>query len=95
MTEPKLGESTWRSYDRLLAEYSRRMDAQQEQLAAHTEMHEILNRRIDTLHEYRQARDREDAVRDARINKLVERLDRAYAKIHALEKRMRESGNAT
>lgn len=94
MTEPKLGESTWRSYDRLLAEYSRRMDAQQEQLKAHDEMHAILNRRIDTLQEYRQARDREDAIRDKRIDKLVERLNRAYTKIHALERKTRGLGES-
>lgn len=95
MIEGKLGESSWRVVDRILAEHARRMDAQQEQLKAHAEMHEILNRRIDTLHEYREARDREDATRDKRIDKLVERLDRAYTKIHALEKRVRDSGNAT
>lgn len=48
--------------------------------------------RIDALDEYREARDREDAVRDKRIEKLVERLDRAYTKIHALERRTRGLG---
>lgn len=90
MTEHRLGESPWRVVDRVLAEHARRANAQQEQLATHTEMHEILNRRIDTLHEYREARAREDATRDKRIEKLVERLDRAYTKIHALERKIRE-----
>jgi predicted RNase H-like nuclease (RuvC/YqgF family) len=89
MIEGRIGESSWRVMDRVLAEHARRMDAQQEQLRAHAEMHEILNRRIDTLQEYRQAQAREDATRDKRIGKLVERLDRAYTKIHALERKMR------
>lgn len=89
--EGKLGESSWRVVDRVLAEHARRADALQEQLTAHAEMHEILNRRIDTLHEYRQAQAHEDEVRDKRIDKLVERLDRAYTKIHTLERKMREA----
>lgn len=92
MDEGRIGESSWRVVDRVLAEHARRMDAQQEQLTAHVEMHEILNRRIDTLQEYRQARDRENQARDFRVNKLVERLDRAYTKIHALERKMRGDG---
>jgi len=84
-----LGEPTVRVIDRLLAEHARHLAALQEHVLAHDEMNVILNRRIDTLQEYRQARDREDAVRDKRIDKLVERLDRAYTKIHALERKTR------
>lgn len=94
MIEGALGESSWRVVDRVLAEHARRANALQEQLVAHAEMHEILNRRIDTLHEYREARAREDATRDKRIEKLVERLDRAYTKIHALERKMRGDGES-
>lgn len=84
-----LGEPTVGVIDRLLAEHARHLAVLQEHVLAHDEMNVILNRRIDTLQEYRQARDREDVVRDKRIDKLVERLDRAYTKIHNLEREVR------
>ena len=66
--EGEIGESAWRSVDRVLIEY---------------------NRRIAELEAQQLARVREDAVRDKRIDKLVERLDRAYTKIHAIERKLR------
>jgi len=69
--EGKLGESSWRVLDRVLAEYGRR---------------------IDELHDAREAQARDNVVRDKRTEKLVERLDRAYTKIHALEKKTRGLG---
>jgi predicted RNase H-like nuclease (RuvC/YqgF family) len=92
----RIGESAWRSVDKLFVEHARRMDAMQEHIAAHDEMNEIQNRRIDrivdTAREERLHRDKLDATRDKRIDRLVERLDRAYTRIHALEKKLREMG---
>lgn len=67
----KIGESAWRSVDKLFLEHARRMDAMRDHLTAHDEM---------------------NAIQNGRIDKLVERLDRAYTKIHTLEKKLREQG---